>query len=125
MRVAALRVFLVRDDAVPFPKSFGEHVEIVAVEMHGVGGEECVVDYEADGGVGVEVVDGPFGVWVGEIACIGEREDRVAGDSGQNLCMVCIDSGVDLLVVGPESLVIHVKEEDTASVNSASDGEIL
>ena len=39
--------------------------------------------------------------------------------------MVCIYSGADLLVVSPEGLVVHVKEEDTAFVNSASDGEIL
>ena len=39
--------------------------------------------------------------------------------------MVCINCRADLLVVGPESLVVHVKEEDTASINSASDGEIL
>ena len=45
-------------------------------------GEEGVVDYEADGGVGVEVVDGPFGVRVGEVAGVGEGEDGVAGDSG-------------------------------------------
>ena len=38
LRVAALRVFLVRDDAVPFAEALGEDVEIVAVEMHGVGG---------------------------------------------------------------------------------------
>ena len=38
LRVAALRVLLVRDDSVPFPETLGEHVEIVAVEMHGVGG---------------------------------------------------------------------------------------
>ena len=85
LRVAALRVFLVRDGAVPFAETLGEDIEIMPVEMHGVGGEECVVDYEAHGGVGVEVVDGPFWVWVGEIALIGEREDRVAGNSGQKL----------------------------------------
>ena len=39
--------------------------------------------------------------------------------------MVYINSGADLLVVGPEGLVVHVKEEDTASVESASDGEVL
>ena len=35
------------------------------------------------------------------------------------------DSGADLLVVGAEGLVVHVKEEDTAAVNTGSDGEIL
>lgn len=54
----------------------------MAVQVHGVRGEELVVDDEADGGVGAEVVDGPLGVRVGEIACVGEGEDGVAGDGG-------------------------------------------
>jgi len=37
-----------------------EDEEIVSVEMHGVGGEGWVVDYEAYGGVGAEVVDVPL-----------------------------------------------------------------
>ena len=36
-----------------------------------------------------------------------------------------MDRGAGLLVVGSEGLVVHIKEEDTASVKSASDGEIL
>ena len=38
LRISALRVYLVGDNAVPFPETLGEHVEVVAVEMHGVGG---------------------------------------------------------------------------------------
>ena len=45
-------------------------------------GEELVVDYEAHGGVGAEVVDGPLGVRVGEIACVGVGEDGGAGGGG-------------------------------------------
>ena len=37
------------------------------VEMHGVGSRRGVVDHDANGGVGAEVFDVPFG-WVGEIA---------------------------------------------------------
>lgn len=76
--VAALRVLRVGDDAVPGAETLGEHVEVVAVEMHGVGRDEGVVDYEADGGVGVEVVDCPVGR-VGEVAGVGEGQDWVAG----------------------------------------------
>ena len=36
-----------------------------------------------------------------------------------------VDSGADLLVVGSEGLVVHVKEENTASVKFGGDGEIL
>ena len=78
MGIAALRVLRVRDLTVPDSEALGEHVEIVAVEMHGVGWWEYVVDYKAHGGIGAEVVDQPVGVGVGEIARVGEREDRGA-----------------------------------------------
>ncbi len=68
--VTALRVFRVGDLPVPCPETLGEHVEVVAVEMHRMGRQELIVDYEAHRGVGAEVVDGPFGVRVGEIACV-------------------------------------------------------
>ena len=55
--VAALRVLRVGDLAVPGSETLGENVEVVAVEVHGVGCEEFVVDYQAHGGVGAEVVD--------------------------------------------------------------------
>ena len=45
LHVAALGVLLVNDGAVPETVAFGEDVEVVAVEVHGVGGElEFVVD---------------------------------------------------------------------------------
>ena len=45
LHVAALGVLLVDDGAVPETGAFGEDVEVVAVEMHGVGGKlELVVD---------------------------------------------------------------------------------
>lgn len=48
LRVATLRVLLVGDFTVPRSLTLCEHVEVVAVEMHGVGGNEIVVDYKAD-----------------------------------------------------------------------------
>lgn len=71
LRIATLRVLRVGDDAVPFSGTLGEHVEVVAVKVHGMGCQECIVDHETHGGVGVEVVDIPVRVGVGEIACIG------------------------------------------------------
>ena len=41
------------------------------------------------------------------------------------MSMFCTDGGVGLLVVGAEGLVVHIKEEDTATVDTGSDGEIL
>ena len=50
----------------------------MAVEMHGVGGRELVLDDDTDGAVGSEVVDVPLGVkGIREVALIGEDEDRV------------------------------------------------
>ena len=43
LHIASLGVLLVRDSAVPDPGTFREHVEVVAVQMHGVGGGEKVV----------------------------------------------------------------------------------
>ena len=70
----------VSDNAVPGSKALGEHVEVVTVEMHGMGGREVIIDYEAHGGVGIEVVDLPIGVGVGEIPSIGEGENGGAID---------------------------------------------
>lgn len=79
--VAALRVGLVDDFTIPLSEPLSEHVEVVAVQMHGVGRYEFVVDYEAHGGVGAEVMDGPlFGV--GEVAGDGERKDGVTSGGG-------------------------------------------
>ena len=68
--VAALGVLLMGYRAVPETGAFGEDVEVVAVEMHGVGGEwEEVVNDQADRRVGAEVVDVPLGVeGEGEVA---------------------------------------------------------
>lgn len=69
------------DCAVPETGAFGEDVEVVAVEMHGVGGEwEEVVNDQADGRVGAEIVDVPLGVeGEGEVALLAEGEEGVAG----------------------------------------------
>ena len=80
MCVAALRVLRIRDLTVPGSETLGENVKVVAVEMHGVGCEEFVVDYQAHGGVGAEVVDLPVGVGVREITRVREREDGMAGE---------------------------------------------
>ena len=82
LHVAALRVARVRDGAVPGPEAFGEDVEVVPVQVHGVRGDEGVVDDEADGGVGAEVVDLPVRVGGGEVAGDGEGEDGGAGEGG-------------------------------------------
>ena len=78
--IAALCVLRVRDLTVPGSETFGEDLEVVAVEMHRVGSYELVVDHEAHGGVCAKVVDLPIGIRVGEITRIREREDRVAGE---------------------------------------------
>lgn len=45
--IATLRVLWVSDDAIPGSEALSEHVEIVAVEMHGMGSWKCIVNYEA------------------------------------------------------------------------------
>ena len=48
------------DNPIPGSCTFSEHIEVVAVKMHWVGGWKFVVDYEAHGGVGAKVVDVPI-----------------------------------------------------------------
>ena len=81
LRIAALRICLVGDLTIPRSETLGEHVEVVTVQMHGVGRYECVVDYETHGGVGAEVMGRPvFGV--GEVARVSERKDGVTKGGG-------------------------------------------
>ena len=78
LHIATLGICLVNDCAVPGSDALGQDVEIVAVEMHGVGGWELVLDDDTDGAVGSEVVDVPLGVkGIRDVALIGEDEDRV------------------------------------------------
>lgn len=74
--VAALRVGRVDDAAaVPVSRAFGEDLHVVAVEMHGMRGGRRIIDDDAHGAVGAEVLDVPF-VGVGEVSLLGEQEDR-------------------------------------------------
>ena len=80
LHVAPLRVLLVDDGAVPGPEALGQDVEVVAVEVHGVGGGEVVVDDYPDRGVVAEVVGVPLRVeGVRDVALVGEDEHGVAG----------------------------------------------
>ena len=78
--VAALGVLLVDDGAVPGADALGQDVEVVPVQVHGVGGRELVLDDEPDGRVVPEVVGVPLRVeGVGDVALVGEDEHGVAG----------------------------------------------
>ena len=78
LHVATLGIELVSDFAVPGADALGQDVEVVAMEMHGVGGGKFVLDNEADGAIVAEVVDVPLWVvGVGEVALVGEDEDRM------------------------------------------------
>lgn len=62
--VAALRVREI-DAAVPVADALGQDPEVVAVQVHRVGGagdEELVAKDDADGGIAAEVVDVPLRV---------------------------------------------------------------
>ena len=107
--ITALGVRLVSDLAIPFSETFSKHVEVVTVQMHWVGCQECVVNHKAHGGVGAKVMDGPV-LGIGEIAGVGERKDWV-------------------VVVGTEGHVVDVKKERTGTrcgaVGMSCDGKVL
>ena len=75
--VATLGILRMSNDTVPGSCSLSEHIEVMPVKMHGVGGYEFIVDYKAHGGIGAEVVDIPIG-GIGEIACVRKRKNGVA-----------------------------------------------
>ena len=116
-----------RDDAIPLSETFGKHVEVVAVEMHGVGSYECVIDNKTHRRVGAEVIGVPD-IWVREIARVCKGEDRVASNDGQLLGDCYRRRGgviMSLLIIGTEGLVIHIEQEDVATVRMGRDGEVL
>lgn len=64
LRVSPQRILKV-DGAVPVAYAFGQDPEIVPVQMHRVGSaayEELVLEDDADGAVGAEIVDVPLRV---------------------------------------------------------------
>lgn len=73
LHVAPLGVLDVGDGSIPCTDAFGEDVEVVAVEMHGVRGGDFILHDETDAVVGAEVVNIPLGVIrIGGISHIGE-----------------------------------------------------
>lgn len=60
LHVPALRVGRVHNGTVPCANAFRENVEVVSVQMHGVGGAAVVFDDDAHAVVGAEVVDIPL-----------------------------------------------------------------
>ena len=68
----------------------------MAVQVHGVGGGECVLDDYADGGVVAEVVGVPLRVeGVGDVALVCEDEHRVAGEMVVSYVIVVLRLGGD------------------------------
>ena len=126
LRVPPLQVRLVPlDRAVPDAGPLGQDEEVVAVEVHGVGGVGCVdevchVYYYVGRGGGV--VDVPLGgVGVGYVAFVGFEEDRVAGwelDFFPSLLAWGERSWISLLVVGVEGGVVHEPLQAAVVVSS-------
>ncbi len=82
VRIASGRVIKVARVAVPRTTALRQNEEVVAVQMHGVGGVRVadeVGHVDADVGGGARVVDVPLGVvGVGDVAAVGFEEDGVA-----------------------------------------------
>ena len=93
----------------------------------GNGRAEIVVDDDADGGVGAEVVDVPLGVvGVGGVAFVGEGEERVAA-FGVRWALSLRDAKEwkCLLVVRAEGGVVHEPLVDSRPVVFVCDVDLL
>ena len=106
LHVPPLRVGSVDDGcAVPVPRALVQHIEVVAVQVHGVGGSGGVLDDEAYAAVAAGVVDVPFrGGGVGGVAGFGEEEEGA-------------------VVVGAEGGVVHRPDEVAGGVYRGADFE--
>lgn len=87
--IASLRVIGVPYAAIPHAGALGQDEEVVAVQMHRVGGvvgSNEIGHVDADIGGFTGVVDVPLGiVRVGDVAAIGFKKDRVAEIEGSKL----------------------------------------
>lgn len=102
MRVATLRILRVRDFAVPGADAGGEDLEVVAVEVHGVGGREAdTVQADAHAAVVAPIVHCAHGCVRGG-AELGLEEERV----------------VVVAVVGD---VVHPPDEEARRIVAARD----
>ena len=107
LHVTALGVLLMGDGSVPSADAFGQHIKVVAVQVHRVGGGKLVVHDYAHGAVVTKVVDVPFWVLrVGEVALVGEHEER-------------------MVVVGAEGDAVHVEEVVACFVGAEGDVDFL
>ena len=106
LHVAALGIGRVDDVAVPGSIADGQDPHVVAVDVHGVDdARNAVVNDEADGAVGFEVVHVPFGL-VAEVTGVG-----------------LVEKGV--VVVASEAGAVHVPNEVPTGVLAESDVDLL
>lgn len=132
--IASLRVIHVPRVAIPHAAALGQDEEVVAVQMHGVGGVlgiDEIGHVDADIGGFTGVVDVPLGVvGVGDVAAIGFKKDRVAEFEGFELDFSLLawgervrGEGMSLLVVGVEGRVVH--EPLQAAIRVSSIGAVV
>ncbi len=107
LHVTTLSVLLIDDDSIPRSHTFGEDVEVVPVEMHGMGSSEFVLHDEADGGVVAKVVDVPLRVLgVGRVALVCEEKDR-------------------MVVISTERFAVDVKKYIAGLIGTEGDDNVL
>ena len=66
------------DCTIPSTGTFSKDVEIVAMEMHGMCGWDCILQDDTHRIVGAEVIDIPLRiVWVGCIAEVRQKQEWI------------------------------------------------
>lgn len=107
LHITTLSVALMGDGSIPGSYTLGKDIEIMAVEMHGVGSEEFVLDDKADGCVVAKVVNIPL---------------RIEGVRG--VALICTNKNW-VVIVGAERFSVHVEEIIVGLVGTEGDGNIL
>ena len=103
MYITTLGVLDMLDASIPGAHAFGQDVEVVPVQVHGMGNWKGVADNDADRGVCTEVVDVPLGVVrVRSVARVGKQENW-------------------MIIIGAEGRAVHPPERVVGGVPAEGD----
>lgn len=107
LHITSLSVGLMNNGAVPGADTFGQHVEIVTVQMHRMRGLAVVDHHHPNAGVGAKVVHVPLRIeGIRRVTLVGEQEDWIVH-------------------VSAEADAVHAPQNIAGLVRGDGDGDLL